>query len=191
MSNFWWVLALCIKKKKKILPGLFSSWPEIQPAVMNPTSHCGTTSPRGILFPLRFYFLSVTPEILAFKSHRCAFSWGIWMSPDMWVKTLLPSCYRRFGSRCLPHSPQLAWFLLLFVLLWLNPWWKSMPRPFRLPNCSFSHLEISWSSKSHHHVLASLTCVPRIVQSAFIFNLYLSGAIQARDCTGATWSALL
>lgn len=54
-----------------------------------------------------------------------------------------------------------------------------MPRPFRVPNCSFSHLEISWSSKSHHHVLASFTCVPRIVLSAFIFNLYLSGAIQA------------
>lgn len=170
MGNFWWVLGLRIKKKKKRFPpGLFSSWPEIQPAVMYTTPHCGTTSPLGILFSLRFYFLSVTPEILAFKSHRCAFNWGIWMPPDMWVKMLLPSCCRSFGSGRLPHPPQLAWFLLPFVPLWLNPWQKSMPRPFRLPNCSFSHLEISRSSKSLPPCFACLNLCPQNCSVCFHF----------------------
>lgn len=49
------------------------------PLQLTTASRRGNTSLQGFFFSLsRVYFSSVTPEILTFTSHRCAFNWGIW-----------------------------------------------------------------------------------------------------------------
>lgn len=58
-----------------------------------------------------------------------------------------------------------------------------MPRPFKLLNCSLSHLEMPLSSESLIRGWPALTHVQRIGQSTFIFILHLSNSTHLSHCS--------